>query len=41
MACHKLGFFLENGIGCKKDMEKAVEYYEKAFEQGIVITNQI
>ncbi|KAG1077052.1 hypothetical protein G6F42_025103 [Rhizopus arrhizus] len=34
MACHKLGFFLENGIGCKKDIERAIEYYQKAYEQG-------
>lgn len=36
MACHKLGFFLENGVGCKKDIEKAITYYEKAYEQGII-----
>ncbi|KAI8977514.1 hypothetical protein BDF20DRAFT_875305 [Mycotypha africana] len=34
MACHKLGFFYENGIGCEKDIEKAVASYEKGFEQG-------
>lgn len=34
MACHKLAFFLENGIGCKKDIEKAIEFYQKAYEQG-------
>ncbi|KAF1801046.1 hypothetical protein FB192DRAFT_1383708 [Mucor lusitanicus] len=34
MACHKLGFFLENGVGCKKDIEKAIQYYQKAYEQG-------
>lgn len=34
MACHKLGFFLENGVGCKKDIERSIEYYQKAYEQG-------
>ncbi|OBZ90056.1 putative beta-lactamase HcpC, partial [Choanephora cucurbitarum] len=34
MACHKLGFFLENGIGCEKDISKAIEYYTKAYEEG-------
>ncbi|KAG2207688.1 hypothetical protein INT47_011808 [Mucor saturninus] len=34
MACHKLGFFLENGIGCKKDIKRSIEYYQKAYEQG-------
>ncbi|KAI9480867.1 MAG: hypothetical protein EXX96DRAFT_564521 [Benjaminiella poitrasii] len=34
MACHKIGFFLENGIGIEKDIKQAIQYYEKAFEQG-------
>ncbi|KAI8363930.1 hypothetical protein BD560DRAFT_455465 [Blakeslea trispora] len=34
MACHKMGFFLENGIGCSKDISKAIEYYLKAYEEG-------
>ncbi|KAF7723765.1 hypothetical protein EC973_001678 [Apophysomyces ossiformis] len=34
MAAHKVGYFYENGIGCKLDMEKAVEYYKKAYDQG-------
>ncbi|KAL0094525.1 hypothetical protein J3Q64DRAFT_1714719 [Phycomyces blakesleeanus] len=34
MACHKLGFFYENGIGCKQDIKRAIEYYEQAYEQG-------
>ncbi|KAI8054936.1 uncharacterized protein B0P05DRAFT_498991 [Gilbertella persicaria] len=34
MACHKLGFFLENGIGCEKNIEEAIEYYEKAYQEG-------
>lgn len=34
MACHKIGFFLENGVGCKQDVENALTYYTKAFDQG-------
>ena len=37
MACHKLAFFLENGIGCEQNVEKAIEYYQKAYEQGRMI----
>ncbi|CAO3636487.1 unnamed protein product [Cunninghamella blakesleeana] len=34
MACHKIGFFLENGIGCNQDVKNALIYYTKAFDQG-------
>lgn len=34
MACHKIGFFLENGIGCNQDVKNALNYYTKAFDQG-------
>ncbi|ORX56784.1 HCP-like protein [Hesseltinella vesiculosa] len=34
MACHKVGFFLENGVGCDKDIHGAVAEYTKAFDQG-------
>ncbi|KAI8381339.1 uncharacterized protein BYT42DRAFT_593220 [Radiomyces spectabilis] len=34
MACHKIGYFLENGIGCTLDVTKAIEYYQKALDQG-------
>ncbi|SAM05654.1 hypothetical protein [Absidia glauca] len=34
MACHKLGFFLENGIGCQQSAEEAVVQYTKAYDQG-------
>ncbi|CEG67461.1 hypothetical protein RMATCC62417_03889 [Rhizopus microsporus] len=34
MACHKIGYFLEQGIGCDKNLQEAIEYYKKAFEEG-------
>lgn len=34
MACHKIGYFLEQGIGCDKNLHEAIEYYKKAFEEG-------
>lgn len=33
MACHKVGYFLEQGIGC----ELAIGYYKKAFDEGKTI----
>lgn len=34
MACHKLGFFLEQGVGCVANLDLAVEYYKKAYDEG-------
>ncbi|KAG1151672.1 hypothetical protein G6F37_000122 [Rhizopus arrhizus] len=34
MACHKVGYFLEQGIGCEKNLELAIGYYKKAFDEG-------
>ncbi|KAG0163834.1 hypothetical protein DFQ28_004240 [Apophysomyces sp. BC1034] len=34
MANHKVGYFYEHGVGCKEDIQKAIEYYKKAFDQG-------
>ncbi|CAO3597041.1 unnamed protein product [Absidia cylindrospora] len=34
MACHKLGFFSENGIGCQQSAEEAVVQYTAAYDQG-------
>lgn len=37
MACHKVGYFLEQGIGCEKNLELAIGYYKKAFDEGKTI----
>ncbi|KAI9257332.1 hypothetical protein BDA99DRAFT_547799 [Phascolomyces articulosus] len=34
MACHKVAFFSENGYGCEQNLDRAIEYYIKAYEQG-------
>ncbi|KAI9250778.1 hypothetical protein BY458DRAFT_524285 [Sporodiniella umbellata] len=34
MACHKLGYFLEQGIGCTADLPLAITYYQKAYAEG-------
>ncbi len=31
---YKLGYCYENGLGCKKNIKKAISYYNQAFEQG-------
>ncbi|KAI9318686.1 hypothetical protein BX666DRAFT_1930632 [Dichotomocladium elegans] len=34
MALHKLGFFYESGYGCTKNVQAAIEAYERAYEEG-------
>lgn len=30
----RIGYMYENGMGCKKNIEKAIEYYKKGSECG-------
>ncbi len=35
-AMYQLAYFLENGLGCERDLDRAVEYYTASAERGIM-----